>query len=161
MAFTTTRANLMQSAVKAASELVAAEIGAGFITELGTKERFVNIRDDIFNTLLAEHEADQAAPAQPSYGRGQRRGYGSGQTPARRGANASLDPATLVLNSGKYAGQTLQQIHDSNPEYFDIFLAKGKNEFVKSRMRAFLDNQSGVDRGTEASDPETTDDFPF
>lgn len=116
-----------------ASSIVAALIEVGIVTTVdGALDTFTEVLGATFEACesLKGTLPEAPAPAKRSFGGRKSSGGGGG------GDNA--DPATLVVNSGKYAGQTIAQIHANDPEYLDWTAENSKNDFLRGRVQEFL-----------------------
>lgn len=132
------RSIIAQSAGKDAAELVKAIFVPGDANPEDVFQVYNDLKTSIFNSTLAlaaaesvveRFEGDEPAPARtsrPSSGGARRSGGGGG------------DAATLEVRSGKYAGRTLGDIYEEDPDYVEWLAEKSNNTFLKNKAREFL-----------------------
>lgn len=106
MAYATSKTSAMQTALKAAVDIAAAELGAGLIaTQPDVNARIDVLRNDFFGVLEPLVQEDQAKESsRPARS-------GGGLQSGGAGAPFSIDDAkTTVLNFGAFKGLTLGEV---------------------------------------------------
>lgn len=157
MAYQVLETNLLQSALKAASQVTAALISVGDSDATTDPEGvLISYTDTLFDKLKVTAEEDNkrlrdednASPA--PRGGGGKRGGGGG--------NKALDPVEagqLELKWGAFKGHTIEEVYkmskadvnkagiayEKDGETWLKWVAKSDNEFVARRAKAFLDAQ--------------------
>lgn len=100
---------------------------------------FDEVRTHIFegSMALAGVEDIEAfidtVPSRAPSGRG-----GSGGGAPRNNGGGNQAPGDVAFNVGKHKGETIAQVHESDPEYLTWAVDKMRNDFMVTRIKSFL-----------------------
>lgn len=146
----TSKANLKQTAVNAATSLVAAYASAGLVSGVEqARAEFDAEVDRVFTALVAEYDEAADAPRPRSGGGGGGRSSGGG------GSSITVETARdTVLNYGKFAGVKLGVVFDmdgdatseygygegdkTGRDYVKWLAGNKENQFLQRRAKVLL-----------------------
>lgn len=127
-----------------ASAITAALITSGVIdTEEGALDSFRALLPEVFAACeeLKGTLPEAEAPARASRGRAPARGRSGGRS---SGGGSQTAPGDTDFRGGKFAGKTIAEVYaldnddEDGPGYLDWCVANLKNDFMVSRIEAFL-----------------------
>lgn len=149
--------NLLQSAIKAASQVTAALITAGDDDAKVDPQAVMNtIADDLFSQLKAKADADNEQLKQEAKDNPQPRGGGGGNY--RKGGGNVESDGSMKLTWGKFKGHTIAEIYEMDEDEAGAlgydkagaawveWLSKNrdpKSKYSADRAKAFLDAKRG------------------
>lgn len=131
MGFNKDRAIIAQNSATAAATIVAALVAAG---DPSAVDAFEDIRTSIYEgtlDLAGGTPSDEA----PRGNGGGRRSFGGRRN---GGGNADDAGAGVVVKFGKFAGKTISEVYDEDPEYVEWLAESSTNAFIKSKATEYL-----------------------
>ena len=141
------KAIIAQNSATAAAAIVAAEISAGRAVDPAA--RFDEVRTHIFNGTIALGGAEMVVETFTTPPAGVPTTAAPAAAPAPASSPSVLgggqDPGTLELKFGKYRGQTVAQVFNSDVEWLKWVAREGNNEFMKGKVREYLTAQGVTD----------------
>jgi len=119
VAYVTGKTSVLQTATKAAQDIVSAEVGAGILkSQAKVDERFAEIRDREFAIMAAQVDADNELFAANDDGKRKSSGGSKGGSKGggKGGALTVEDARATVLNYGAFKDLTMGQVEALSAE---------------------------------------------